>query len=217
MNRKISISLAVIVLVMLVLIGFNYKKNTTPITIGFVSSLSGNAAAWGEPLKAGFDFAIKETNSAGGINNNPVSVIYEDDKCEPATGLTVFKKLIDIDKVKFIAGSVCSSVAMSVAKTTQENRVLYIASGATSPEVPKQGDLIFRLWVSDAYEAKANAQYAINKLGNKTFSIGYFNDNPAGEALRQNFQNEALQLGAKINSTESYNSKTQDFRTVLAK
>ena len=187
------------------------------IKIGFISALSGDAGVWGQSFKKGFDFAVNEINENGGINGKKIEVIYEDDGCDATTGITVFNKIIDVDKIKIITGTVCSSVAMSVAKKTQENRVFYMASAATHPDVPKQGDLVFRIWVSDAYEAKELAKYAVINLGLKKIAIAYFNDNPAGVALKDNFKETIETNGGEITRIEAYNSAEKDFRTSLAK
>jgi branched-chain amino acid transport system substrate-binding protein len=211
----------VIVLVVLGVWYYGSKPTTSvetgPIKVGFISSLSGEAGVWGQNLKAGFDFALKEINDNGGVNGRKIEVYYDDDKCDATTGVTAFNKAIDVDQVKIITGTVCSSVAMSVAKKTQENGVLYIASGATNPDVPKQGDLIFRLWVSDAYEAKAIAEYATGVLKLKTFGIAHVNDNPAGISLRDEFKSVAESKGGKILGIESFSSKERDYKTYITK
>ncbi len=188
-----------------------------PIKIGFISALSGDGALWGQNVRTGFDFALKEINDKGGVNGRKIEVYYDDDKCDATAGVTAFNKAVDIDKLKIITGSVCSSVAMSVAKKTQDNDVLYIASGATNPDVPKQGDLVFRLWVSDAYEAKAIANYATKTLGLKSFAIAHMNDNPAGLALRDEFKTVAVANGGEIKGIESFSSKERDYKTSLIK
>lgn len=193
------------------------KPGDKIIKIGFVSALSGDAGVWGQSFQKGFDFAVKEINEAGGINGRLIKPIYEDDACDATTGINAFNKLIEIDDVKIITGTVCSSVAMSVAKKTQENRVFYMASGATHPDVPKQGDLIFRVWVSDAYEARELAKYAVNNLELKSLAITYFNDNPAGLALRDNFKEVVEANGGKITRIEAYTSGERDFKTSLVK
>lgn len=213
-------------LVFIVLLGFlafiywikqESRPITGPIRIGFASSLSGSAAVWGTSVQKGFNFGIGEINRHGGVNGRPIVVATEDDKCEAAAGASAFEKLMAVDRVKIITGSVCSSVAMAVAPKTQGARVLYVASGATDPAVPKQGDLIFRLWVSDAYEATTLGRAATTELGLRTFAIGYVDDNPAGASLKNNFSTAVESAGGQVLAVESYSSKQQDFRTGVAK
>ncbi len=170
-NKKL---ITAIIIVAIIIIGgyFLLSKpvSSEPIKIGYISALSGQAGVWGQSLKKGFDFAVEEINSSGGIKGKKIEIVYEDDACDAAKGMSAFSKVIDVDKIKIITGTVCSSVAMSVTSKTQASRVFYLASGATNPDVPKQGDLVFRNWPSDAYEAKEIGKYAVNSLGlKKTF------------------------------------------------
>ncbi len=187
------------------------------IKIGFISALSGDAGVWGQSLKKGFEFAVEEINEKGGIEGKKIEVIYEDDACDPISGVNAFNKVINVNQTKIITGTVCSSVAMAVSPITQENRILYMASGATNPQVPKQGDLIFRVWPSDAYEAKEIAKYAYRELEIKRAAITYFNDNPAGIALKDNFERYFKGERGEIIAKEAYTSKERDFRTGLTK
>ncbi|MFH1649235.1 MAG: ABC transporter substrate-binding protein, partial [Candidatus Woesearchaeota archaeon] len=144
---------------------------TAPIKVGLVTPLTGPGAVWGQNLKDGFQFAVDEINAQGGIKGRMIEAVYDDDACEAAKGVSAFNSLVNTQGVKIITGTVCSSVAMSVIPMTQENGVLYIASGATQPDVPKMGDLVFRLWVGDDYEARAIANFAMNNLSMKTFAV----------------------------------------------
>jgi branched-chain amino acid transport system substrate-binding protein len=208
-----------IVVVVFIVVSVAGKKQSEsgPIRVGFISSLTGEAGVWGQGLKKGFDFALEEINKNGGINNRQIQGVYGDDECNATKGVSVYNQIAVIDKVKIITGPVCSSVALSVVNTTQSNKVLYIASGATDPTVTEKGDLIFRLWVSDDYEAKAIAQYAWQTLNVKSFGIAYVNDNPAGVTLKSTFEKTVKELGGTVLGSESYSGTERNFRTQLTK
>ncbi len=193
------------------------KKELNPIKIAFVSSMTGDAGRWGQEVKKGFDFALNELNSKGGINGRQIKVIYEDDECDANKGALAFNKVIELDKVKILTGTVCSSVAMAGMNKVKSNNVLYIASGATSPEVTKQSKNVFRLWVADDYEAKALADYAIEKLGAKTFGVIACTDNPACIALKSNFIKQVEKHNKTITDTEKYVTSDKNIRTELTK
>ena len=226
-NKKIKIiGIIAIILVILALIiipinksgFFNLKnQNSKYIKIGFVSSLSGDAGVWGQDVKNGFDFAVQEINAQGGINGKLIQPIYQDDKCNAKDGVNAFENEIQLDNVKIITGTVCSSVALSVAPITQKNGILYMATGATNPEVTKQGDLIFRLWISDAYEAKAVSEYFTKDLGFKKLAIMTINDNPAGVAIKDVFTKTTIKNNAKITDTEQFSSNKNSFQTIITK
>ncbi|MFA5746082.1 MAG: ABC transporter substrate-binding protein [archaeon] len=228
MKTKNKLLVVLMALVVVVLIGFliTINSGTTGlfslnkkeyIEVGYISALSGDAGIWGQSLKKGFDFAVEEINSKGGINGKLIKPVFEDDMCDPKTGINAYTKIIEADNVKIITGTVCSSVALSVAPITQENRVLYLASGATHPDVTKQGDLIFRVWVSDAYEARAVTEYAINNLGVNSFGIIYMNDTPSGVSVKDTIEKVVAENNKTITIEEGFLSDTKDFKSIATK
>lgn len=198
-----------------------WQKTNTPkgdIKVAYVSSLSGDAGVWGQSLQKGFDFALEQINANGGIKGRKVVAVYEDDKCSAATGVTAFDKVLNIDGVKYVTGTVCSSVAMSVEKETQTNGVLYVASGATDPAVTKQGnDLVFRPWPSDAYDAMEVGKDAVTTFGLKKLAVISMSDNPAGLALRDNFKKAVIANGGQVISDEMIVSTNKDVNTAITK
>ena len=193
------------------------KEINKPIEVAFISSMTGDAGIWGHQVKKGFDFALDEINSNGGISGRIIKVIYEDDECNPNKGISAYNKVIELDNVKIITGTVCSSVAMASMNKVKENNILYLASGASSPEVTKQDDKVFRLWVADNYEAKALAEYASKTLNLDSFGILACNDNPACTALETSFSETIKKNGKEITGVNYYVTRDKDVKTELTK
>ena len=81
------------------------------IKIGFVSTFSGPTAAIGNDMRNSFELALDHMGrKMGGI---PVEVIYEDDGQKPDVGKQKTEKLIQSDKVDFIAGYIWSNVLLA--------------------------------------------------------------------------------------------------------
>ncbi len=221
-TRIFVISSALIILVIVAITtvsttGLFGLTNKNTIKIGFTTPLSGDAAAWGISIKEGFDYKVKQINNSGGINGKIIEIIYEDDQCDAKQGVIAFNKLIDTDKVKIITGSACSSVALAVIPITQQNRVLYLASGATEDSVPRQGDLVFRIWPSDFYETKVIANYAINKLILKNFATIYVSDYISSKSLNNKFIEIIKENNKNILIQESVLTQNKDFTTTITK
>src|SRR4051812_22363375 len=107
MNKTAKIVLWIVVLVLIIWGISSISKNanqvadTGPIKIGFIGPLTGDAAAYGEPISNSVKMAEKQINDAGGINNRQVQVIFEDAKCDGQTAASAAQKLVNVDKVKF--------------------------------------------------------------------------------------------------------------------
>src|SRR3977135_2931022 len=85
------------------------------IKIGFVSTFSGPNAAIGHDMRNSFELALDHMGRKMG--GAPVEVIYEDDGQKPDVGKQKTEKLIQSDKVDFIAGYIWSNVLLASLKT----------------------------------------------------------------------------------------------------
>src|SRR3954466_8782864 len=98
------------------------------IKIGFVSTFSGPTAAIGNDMRNSFELALDHMGrKMGGI---PVEVIYEDDGQKPDVGKQKTEKLIQSDKVDFIAGYIWSNVLLASLKTAVASQTLRISANA---------------------------------------------------------------------------------------
>src|SRR6202158_4182766 len=89
------------------------------IKIGLVSTFSGPVAAIGIDMRNSFELALDHmVRKMGGL---PVEVIYEDDGFKPEVGKQKTEKLIQSDKVDFIAGYIWSNVLLASLKTAVDS------------------------------------------------------------------------------------------------
>jgi len=185
------------------------------VKIGVIAPLSGDVANLGADHRAGVALAVQEINAAGGINGRQVEAIYEDAKCGGKDATTAATKLIEVDKVQFIVGGLCSSETLAAAPLAEQAKVVMISPGSSNPSVSQAGDYIFRTWPSDTGQGKVIAEEMIKRehhkvaviLMNKDYNIGLAN------AFKENFE----KMGGVITAWELYAEEEKDFRTPVAK
>src|SRR3954468_119319 len=98
------------------------------VKIGFVSTFSGPVAVIGNDMRNSFELALDHMGrKMGGL---PVEVIYEDDGFKPETGLQKTQKLIDSDKVDFIAGYIWSNVLLASIKPIVDSKTFLVIANA---------------------------------------------------------------------------------------
>jgi len=98
------------------------------IKIGFVSTFSGPTAVIGNDMRNSFELALDHMGrKMGGL---PVEVIYEDDGQKPDVGKQKTEKLIQSDKVDFIAGYIWSNVLLASLKTAVDAKTILISANA---------------------------------------------------------------------------------------
>ena len=98
------------------------------IKIGFVSTFSGPVAVIGNNMRDSFELALDHMGrKMGGL---PVEVIYEDDGFKPEVGKQKTEKLIESDKVDFIAGYIWSNVLLASVKPVVDSKTFLIIANA---------------------------------------------------------------------------------------
>jgi branched-chain amino acid transport system substrate-binding protein len=98
------------------------------IKIGFVSTFSGPTAVIGNDMRYSFELALDHLGRKMG--GKPVEVIYEDDQQKPDVGKQKTEKLVQSDKVDFIAGYIWSNVLLASLKTAVDTQTFLISANA---------------------------------------------------------------------------------------
>src|SRR3984893_18012845 len=103
------------------------------VKIGFVSTFSGPTAVIGNDMRNSFELALDHMGrKMGGL---PVEVIYEDDGFKPEVGKQKTEKLIESDKVDFIAGYIWSNVLLASLKPIVDSKTFLVISNAGASQV----------------------------------------------------------------------------------
>jgi branched-chain amino acid transport system substrate-binding protein len=98
------------------------------IKIGFVSTFSGPTAVIGNDMRNSFELALDHLGRKMG--GKPVEVIYEDDGQKPDVGKQKTEKLVQSDKVDFIAGYIWSNVLLASLKSAIDSQTFLISANA---------------------------------------------------------------------------------------
>src|SRR5205807_1128385 len=142
------------------------------IKIGFVATFSCSTAAIGNDMRNSFELPLDHMGrKMGGI---PVEVIYEDDGQKPDVGKQKTEKLIQSDKVDFIAGYIWSNVLLASLKPAVDSKTFLISANAGPSQIA--GELCSPYVFSTSWQNDQTPQAMglyMNKKGVKTaFLIG---------------------------------------------
>ncbi len=186
----------IIVVILLAL----FTKSSSP-TIGVVIPLSGKSASFGERVQRGVELAAAETG---------ITPIFEDDKGEAPTVVTIVNKLITIDKVKVIIGTVKSDAMLAVAPITEKNKIILFSPTAGAAQISQVGDFVFRNIETPTIHGAQDAEFFKNH-NIKTVAVFTANASNAqgyGNAFMENF---------RVIASTTYNQDDTDFRTIITK
>lgn len=143
---------------------------TGPLMIGAILPLTGDGAAYGDPMQKVAQIALEKVNADGGVNGRQLEFIWEDGKCNGADAANAARKLIEVDKVEVIYGGFCSSETLAIAPIAEKAGVVVLSPGSSSPDITNAGDYIFRNYPSDATQGRVLAEEA-NRRGYKKVAI----------------------------------------------
>jgi branched-chain amino acid transport system substrate-binding protein len=190
-------------------------KDTTPIKVGTIVSLTGTYAGIGTPEKQVIEMEVKKINDAGGINGRKIEMVYEDDATDEAKAVAAAAKLIEQDKVVAILGPSGSGQSMAIRGDVDRAGIPNISMAGASVLV----DNLDKLQFTTAWTNKIVVPYTLDflqKQGIKNVAIiadtsGYGKD---GVAV---INSEAAKYGIKVVSTQTFNPGDTDMTAQLTK
>lgn len=183
------------------------------ITLGAILSLTGSAAEYGENAQKGIELALK--HQAADSLKYRYRVIVEDDKTLPQDAVSAFQKLVSEDHVTAIIGPLPSSNAMAVAPLADQQHVVILSPGASTPRLTTAGPYVFRNWQSDVVEAQVMSDYLIGENIRKVAVFAINND--FGLALSDYFKKEFTAKGGTVPIAETFDQGAVNFRAQLLK
>ena len=198
------------------IVGCGKKANDgNVIKIGVIAPLTGNYAQYGVAVKEGVELKVDAINNAGGINGKKIELITADSKGDVQEAVNAFKKMVSQDKVNVVIGEVVSATSQAISGLAQQAKVPLISATATSLDVTKGKDFVFRTTFTDPYQGTATAKYAKSK-GIKSIAILTNSSNDYSVGIANAFKAQAAKDGITI-IEEKYTNDDKDFKAILTK
>ena len=107
------------------------------IKIGFLSTLSGPAAALGADIRDGFNLAVK--HQGGRLGGLPVDMIVGDDTFSPDVAKQLTDRMLKRDDVHVMTGIVFSNILLAVAPSVFQDQTFYVSPNAGPSELAGAG------------------------------------------------------------------------------
>ncbi len=184
-----------------------------PVTIGSISPLTGTNAVQGLDMKRGEELALEEINAAGGINGNPLKIIWEDTESSAKGGMDAVHKLVEINKVPLIIGAYSSGISLPTGQWTNSKKVIQISEASTSPKLREIGPYFFNVMGLDEVMGTKLAEFALES-GSGTFASITVN-NPFGIGVEIWTEKTINKAGKKWLEAVRYDEKKTDYRAEI--
>ncbi|MCK5098713.1 MAG: ABC transporter substrate-binding protein, partial [Desulfobacteraceae bacterium] len=130
-------SLVLVALALVVFAAPGFSGDTIKIGAGGV--VSGDLAPYGISAVRGYELAIDDLNSKGGILGKKVELIIGDDVCKPEVAVNMAMKLVS-DGAQMIAGHVCSGATLAANKIYKDANLLVVSPASTNDGLTFSGE-----------------------------------------------------------------------------
>jgi branched-chain amino acid transport system substrate-binding protein len=156
----------------------------TTIKIGNVMPYSGPASAFASIGKTEAAY-FKMINDNGGINGRKIEFISYDDAFSPPKTVEQVRKLVESDEVFALFNVVGTAGNSAIVKYLNTKKVphLFISSGASKFDDPKESPWSMAWWPNYKIEARIYAKYIQQNYPGKTVGILYQNDDSGKDYL----------------------------------
>ncbi len=210
MKRAISLAISA-----LAFLGASVSASAE-IKIGVTLPLTGYAASYGEDARRGAELAVDQANAAGGIKGQKIRLVIEDDAGAGKVGVAATQKLVSIDKVPVIIGGMMSSVALPASQIARSNKIVYLSTTSSHPDLTSSGSFIYRLASSLAPPSLVAVEFSVQILKAKT-AVGLFATSDSGITASKFIEAGFVEQGGKWLASDKFQTGATDFRTQLVK
>lgn len=212
MKRAIFLMVILGLVISLGMLGCGNKPKE--IKIGVIQPLTGDLANFGKTVVNGIQMAVDDFSKE--YPEIKINLRIEDSQSKPAVAVSALNKLLDIDGVRIVIGTLTSSGTLAMAPIAQEKKVILMSPTASNPALSKAGPYFYRVWTSDDFDGRVAAQYCYTKLQLKRAGVIYLN-NDYGLGLKNIFENTFKELGGDVIIVDYYEEQERDFRTIISK
>ena len=180
-----------------------FAETSEPIMLGVSGPLTGPNAQYGAQWKQGFDLALDEIHTAGGINGRKLAYTFEDSQSDPRQSVAIAQKFVSDPKIVMELGDFSSPASMAASPIYQRGGLVQFGFTNSHPDFTKGGDFMWSTSVSQADEQPLLALYAVRDLGLKKLAVLHQNTD-WGRTSKDFFVKAAKDYGADIAVTEGY-------------
>jgi branched-chain amino acid transport system substrate-binding protein len=131
-------------------------------------------------------------------------------------------KVINLDRVHFIIGEVCSRASIPISEIANAARVIQISPSSTHPAVTtdKTGatkQYVFRACFIDSFQGRIGAAFAYRRLGARKAFLVFDSGDDYSRGLSESFQASFLAMGGTVIGREVHNFIDNDFSAILTR
>jgi len=202
------------VLLLLLFWPFSTAHAEDVIKLGIAGPFTGEIASLGDDVRAGATQAIEDVNASGGVLGKKLQAVFEDDACDPKTGVAAANRLITENVA--MATAFCSKVCMSVAPIYAEENIPFLNECNTDEITAHGWSNVIRVYLKNAQEAPKLAALIASKASGHKLGMLYFTEE-YNFGLAENIIKLLADKHLAPDITFKLPEKTDDFSAIITK
>ena len=212
LNRLTPVAMA---LGALALAGAAHAADT--IKIGIPQPMTGPNTQYGDQSQAGALTAIETINAKGGVKGKKLEPILIDDGCEPKQAVPAANRVVN-SGAKFAVAHACSGVTVAAVKVYEEEGIVGITPGATSPLVTDtiKPHFFFRTIGRDDQQGPYAANYIAKTLKPKKVAVLH-DKQTYGSGVATQVKDALAKQNVNVALFEGINVGDSDYSAIITK
>jgi ABC-type branched-subunit amino acid transport system substrate-binding protein len=188
-------------------------QGATEVKIGLLTPKTGALGVLGITFENGANLAIEDLNAAQ--DDYEFSLVVQDTKTDPTAAGDAMTALATSGVIG-VVGAAASSSTLAAMPIAKENEISLVSYASTAPSISAadDGDFLFRVVPSDAYQGQAAAKLADDK-GYENVAVIGLND-AYGQGLTGAFKEAFEALGGTVTDNIGYEVTNQDFSSQIS-
>lgn len=183
-----------------------------PITVGYITSLTGDYSNLGTDNEQAVELAVEEINADGGILGREIELVTRDDQSSPDQSVLAFNDIESEEPVAYI-GSPYSDSAMATLPAVERAGVPYISPTPADEQLDPLRDEVFVVPATAAAYAERALEY-FQAEGMTQVAVAYSATSYAVAGFLA-MDELAEEYGVDLVSVNEYEQDTTDFGHVF--
>jgi len=190
------------------------------VTVAVNGPMTGSYAIFGDQMRKGGEFIVKELNVKGGVLGQKIQLTVGDDACDPKQAVAVANKAAT-EKAVAVIGHYCSGSSIPASDVYHENNILQISPASTNPKLTddaaqKGWKNVFRTCGRDDFQGVIAGTWIADKYKGKKIAILH-DKSPYGKGLADATRAQLVKLGVKEALYEGYNPGEKDYTAIVSR
>jgi branched-chain amino acid transport system substrate-binding protein len=184
-------------------------EDPTEVKVGAIYAMTGDWASWGKNCQQATELALAELKRDAGAPK--IKLVLEDSpNAKPINALSAFKKLTDIDRVRFILGPMSPEEYAALAPLADRKGIPLLPFVSSRVAIPAA---VF-MWMDPETQARRIADY----VASRHKSVAVLSSNQDWDVqVAQAFKRRLLERGVDVPVLEELPSDSSEVRSPIAK